>query len=154
MPGTANGAPKSELQAEGSLAGFETIEALLEVRVVCLAVGPSQLLWSCARDQKSSVFVRTCSLLSKRVCAVRVRNSCDLANGLTLTFDNRTTSQRTSSWRSSGYCTAQTVGLPYRSSPCTRTSLQLLLRLTLTCKDTNLEPGRNRTGSRATLKLV
>ncbi|KAL0031807.1 hypothetical protein WJX79_008459 [Trebouxia sp. C0005] len=30
MPGTANGDPKSELQAEGSLAGFETIEALLE----------------------------------------------------------------------------------------------------------------------------
>ncbi len=40
MPGTANGDPKSELQAEGSLAGFETIEALLEVCVVCFAVRP------------------------------------------------------------------------------------------------------------------
>ena len=34
MPGTANGDPESELQAEGSLAGFETIEALLEVLVL------------------------------------------------------------------------------------------------------------------------
>jgi len=40
MPGTANGDPKSELQADGSLAGFETIEALLEVCVVCFAVRP------------------------------------------------------------------------------------------------------------------
>ena len=32
MPGTANGDPDSDLQAEGSLAGFDTIEALLEVR--------------------------------------------------------------------------------------------------------------------------
>ncbi|DBB06655.1 hypothetical protein WJX77_003362 [Trebouxia sp. C0004] len=30
MPGTANGDPKSKLQVEGSLAGFDTIEALLE----------------------------------------------------------------------------------------------------------------------------
>ena len=31
MTGMANGDPKAEPQAEGSLAGFETIEALLEV---------------------------------------------------------------------------------------------------------------------------
>ena len=51
MPGTANGDPMSELQAEGSLAGFETIEALLEVCVVCFAVRPVSAV-SCARDQK------------------------------------------------------------------------------------------------------
>lgn len=32
MPGTANGDPKSEFKADGSLAGFETLEALLEVQ--------------------------------------------------------------------------------------------------------------------------
>ena len=37
MPGTANGDPKSDLQAEGSLAGFETIEALLEVHTLFAA---------------------------------------------------------------------------------------------------------------------
>ena len=33
MPGTANGNPLSDLQEEGSLAGFETLEALLEVHI-------------------------------------------------------------------------------------------------------------------------
>lgn len=32
MPGTANGDPKSDLMEDGSLAGFETLEALLEVQ--------------------------------------------------------------------------------------------------------------------------
>ena len=31
MPGTANGDPIPDLQEEGSLAGFETLDALLEV---------------------------------------------------------------------------------------------------------------------------
>lgn len=34
MPGTANGDPMSYLQEEGSLAGFETLEALLEVHTL------------------------------------------------------------------------------------------------------------------------
>ena len=32
MPGTANSDPKSNLKEKGSLAGFETLEALLEVQ--------------------------------------------------------------------------------------------------------------------------
>lgn len=40
MPGTANGDPKSELQAEGSLAGFETLEVLLEVHFSQVAADP------------------------------------------------------------------------------------------------------------------
>lgn len=34
MPGTANGDPESYLQVGGSLAGFETLEALLEVHIL------------------------------------------------------------------------------------------------------------------------
>ena len=53
MHGTANGDPESELQEEGSLAGFATLEALLEVHILPRMILPSP----CVR-QKSICWVQ------------------------------------------------------------------------------------------------